>query len=75
MAKREWIGNYSFYFEQFYTYKSEWISQRVDLGRCLGVNEAKEKAIICVIQDNRMINWNTAYICDGWGNKFYAKER
>ena len=74
MAKRDWIGNYELHYDEFLSYKNEWVSKHTDLGYCLSVNEACEKAVNFIIRENLNVNYDTMYVSDGWGNKFYAKE-
>ena len=74
MAKREWVGKYKLYYSEYLSYKDEWINKQTDLGYCLGVNEACEKAVNFIIRENIDTDYLTMYVQDGFGNKFYAKE-
>lgn len=74
MAKHEWIGNYKLYYSEYLSYKDVWVSKHVDLGYCLSVQEACEKAMNFIIRENITVNYATMYVRDGFGNNFYAKE-
>ena len=75
MAKREWIGNYQLHFKEWLSYKNVYTWRTEPLGKCLGVDEACEKAVKLIIRENLTVDYDTMYVSDGWGNKFYAKER
>ena len=74
MAKREWIGNYQLHFNEYHSFKNEWVARTEFLGKCLGVDEACEKAVKFILRENLTVDCDTMYVSDGWGNKFYAKE-
>ena len=69
MAKREWIGNYSFYYTEYLTHSSKTIIRNYNLGKCLGVDEAIEKAVAFMSEQDHI---TPLYIRDGWGNKIKA---
>lgn len=73
MAKREWIGNYKLHYMTYYSYKNEWVARQADLGKCLGVTEAIDKAI--AFMENCEDTIKSLYLSDGWGNKFKAQEK
>ena len=70
MAKREWIGNYKLHYAVYYSYKNEWVARQTDLGKCLGVAEAVDKAVS--FMENCEDTLKPLYLSDGWGNKFKA---
>lgn len=74
MAKREWIGNYQLHYREYYSYKNEWVMRTMNLGHCLNVQEACEKAVNFIVRENLTVDYDTMYVSDGWGNKFYAKK-
>ena len=75
MAKREWIGNYQLTYSKYLSYKNAWITRTYSLGKCLGKDEAFMKAVQFIhVNEQDRINYDTMYVSDGWGNKFYAKE-
>ena len=74
MAKHEWIGNYKLHYVEYHSYKKEWIGRTADLGRCLGRDEAIEKAILFIVRENLTIDTQKTYISDGWGNELKAWE-
>lgn len=75
MARHEWIGNYQLHYKEYHSFKNEWVARTESLGKCLGVEEACEKAVQFIIRENVTVDYDTMYVSDGWGNKFYAKER
>ncbi len=75
MARHEWIGNYKLYYSEYLSYKNTWVSKWADLGHCLSVKEACEKAVNFIIRENITVDYDTMYVRDGFGNNFYAKER
>ena len=76
MAHREWIGNYQLTYRKYLSHKDVWIERTYSLGKCLGVDEACEKAVKFIhLNEQDRIDYNTMYVSDGWGNRFYAKER
>ena len=73
---REWIGNYQLTYSKYLSYKDEWITRSFSLGKCLSKEEAFEKAVKFIhMNEQDRIDYNSMYVSDGWGNKFYAKER
>jgi len=74
MAKREWVGNYKLYYSEYLSYKDAWIAKQTDLGYCLSVGEACEKAVNFIVRENITVDYDTMYVRDGFGNNFYAKE-
>ena len=75
MAKREWIGNYQLTYSKYLSYKDTWVTRTYSLGKCLGKDEAFMKAVRFIhVNEQDRINYDTMYVSDGWGNKFYAKE-
>lgn len=70
MAKREWIGNYQFHYAVYYNYKNEWVTRQTNLGKCLGIAEAVDKAVAFMENCEDVIK--PLYLSDGWGNKFKA---
>ena len=74
MAKREWIGNYKLYYSEYLSYKNTWVSKQTDLGYCLSVQEACEKAVNFIVRESITVDYDTMYVRDGFGNNFYAKE-
>lgn len=76
MAKREWIGNYHLTYKKYLSHKDSWIERTYSLGKCLSVDEACEKAVKFIhFNEQDRIDYDTMYVSDGWGNRFYAKER
>ena len=72
MARHEWIGNYKLHYVEYYSYKQEWVGRTVDLGHCLGRDDAIDKAILFMIRENPITDSRKMYISDGFGNKFKA---
>ena len=53
MGKRnEWIGNYELHYTEYVSYKDEWIAKTTNLGKCLGNDEARIKAVQFIIREN-----------------------
>lgn len=73
MAKREWIGEYVLYITYDNPYRDETITQSVSLGKCLGEDEAKDKAIVTLLRDFSSVYPTEVYICDGWGHLIYMR--
>ena len=74
MAKNEWIGNYILTYKKYLSYKDEWIVRTYNLGKCLGNVEAFQKAVAFIhANEQDRIDYNSMYVSDGWGNKFWAK--
>lgn len=71
MAKREWIGEYWLIGQEFKTYKNEWVEVSINLGKCLCVEEACEKAVIAICRDFSTSQLRDVYILDGWGHLTY----
>ena len=72
MAKREWIGNYKLHYLEWLSYKNEYVARTVDLGKCLGNEEAFARAVQYLVRENLDVDPASLYITDGWGNKFMA---
>jgi len=72
MAKREWIGEYVLYVDYKNPYREDDIITRgLSLGKCLCVNEAKDKAVAALLREFPTTKMQEVYICDGWGHLFY----
>ena len=71
MARREWIGEYTLYVERFHSYKNEYIFETTSLGKCLGTDEACEKAVNVLLRDYADAKVREVYICDGWSHLTY----
>ena len=71
MAKREWIGNYTLYVEDYQNYKNEWVKRAFDLGKCLGEDEAVDRAIACIAREFTTNKIRDVHIVNGWGNVIY----
>ena len=69
MAKREWIGEYWLRVEEFKTYKNEWVEQHVSLGKCLGNDDACDKAIVTLVREFPTSQLRDVYVLDGWGHR------
>lgn len=74
MARSEWMGKYRLHYVEYISYKNIWLAKQTDLGYCLNVREACEKAVQFIIRENLTIDYNKTYVSDGWGNKFFAKK-
>ena len=75
MANREWVGNYQLTYLKYLSYKNVWIARTCSLGKCLGKEEAFEKAVNFInTNEQDRVDYNSMYVSDGWGNRFYAKE-
>ena len=68
--KREWIGDYQLHYQEFHSYKNEWIGRSVSLGYCMGNDDAINKAISFL--NNQDYQCKPLYIRDGWGNNIKA---
>lgn len=68
---REWVGEYWLNVEKYHSYKDEYIFESVSLGKCLGLDEACDKAVQTLIRDYGNTRVREAYICDGWGHLTY----
>jgi len=75
MAKREWVGTYELAYEEWFPCREMWIPKVENLGRCLCVDEACEKAMNFIVRENLNVKYDTMFIVDGWKNKFYAVKR
>lgn len=73
MAKREWIGEYVLYISYNKPHTNEVITQSISLGKCLGEDEAKDKAIVTLLRDFSGVCPTEVYICDGWGHLIYMR--
>lgn len=71
MAKREWVGEYWLNLEIFLSYKNVWVREEVNLGKCLGNDEACDKAIWVLLRDYVGSSVRDVYILDGWGHLIY----
>jgi hypothetical protein len=71
MTRNEWIGEYWLVTHEFQTYKNEWIEKSVSLGKCLGNDEACDKAIVTIMRDFSNSQLRETYIIDGWGHLIY----
>ena len=71
MAKREWIGEYFLFVEEYAGYKNEWIEHSLSLGKCLGNDEACDKAVIALTREFPCAKVRNVYVCDGWGQIIY----
>lgn len=71
MAKREWIGEYWFIYEEYKSYKDEWVESSINLGRCLSNDEACVKAVQAISRELSNAIIRDAYILDGWGQLIY----
>lgn len=71
MAKREWIGEYHLRVEEYKTYKDKWVEKFVSLGKCLGLDEACEKAVIALAREFPTSKIRDVYIINGWGELTY----
>ena len=71
MAKREWIGNYHLFVEDYLNYKSEWVEKRFDLGKCLSEDEACERAAACIAREFTTNKIRNVYVVNGWGQIIY----
>lgn len=73
---REWIGNYQLTYDKYLSFRDTWVRCTFSLGKCLGKDEAFEKAVKFIhLNEQDRVNYDTMYVSDGWGNKFYAKEK
>ena len=73
---REWIGNYQLTYDKYLSFRDAWVRRTFSLGKCLGKDEAFEKAVKFIhLNEQDRIYYDTMYVSDGWGNKFYAKEK
>lgn len=71
MARKEWIGEYFLYVEKYHSYKNEYIFDSISLGKCLGKDEACDKAVNVLLRDYSNAKVREVYICDGWGHLTY----
>ena len=71
MAKREWIGNYILYVEEYQSYKNKWVKYAFNLGKCLGEDEAIERAVALITREFATEKIRDVYIVNGWGNIIY----
>jgi hypothetical protein len=71
MAKREWIGEYWLIAQEYKTYKNEWVEVSVNLGRCLGNDDACDKAVTALIREFPTSQLRDVYVLDGWGHLIY----
>lgn len=73
MAKKEWIGEYFLYVEKYLSYKDEYVFDSISLGKCLGEDEACEKAVSLLLRDYSNIKLREVYVVDGWGHIIYMR--
>lgn len=71
MARHEWIGEYWLRVEEFKTYKNEWVERYVSLGKCLGNDEACDRAVMALIREFPTSQLRDVYVLDGWGHLIY----
>lgn len=71
MASREWIGEYWLITEEYQTYKDKWVEKHVSLGKCLSLDEARDKAVIALQRDFPNSQIRDTYILDGWSHLTY----
>ena len=71
MAKHEWIGEYWLVAQEYKTYKNEWVEVSVNLGKCLGNDEACSKAVTALIREFPTSQLRDVYVLDGWGHLIY----
>lgn len=71
MRKQEWIGDYWLNVETYHSYKDQWIFEEHNLGKCLGEDEACERAVATLIRDYADSTIREVYIVNGWGNIIY----
>lgn len=69
--KREWIGEYFLITQEFQTYKNEWVEVSISLGKCLGWDEACEKAVLALMREFANSKIRDTYIVNGWGQIQY----
>lgn len=67
---REWIGNYTFHYSEYHSYKDEWINRTAFLGHCGGIAEAAQKAVSFMNEQEYQIK--PLYLKDGFGRTFKA---
>lgn len=68
---REWIGEYFLVTQEFQTYKNEWVEKSISLGKCLGWDEACEKAVLAIMREFANSKIRETYIVNGWGQIQY----
>ena len=68
---REWIGEYFLVTQEFQTYKNEWVEKSISLGKCLGWDEACEKAVLTIMREFANSKIRETYIVNGWGQIQY----
>lgn len=68
---REWIGEYWLRVEEYQSYKDEWVEKYISLGKCLGWDEACEKAVITTLREFSDSRLRDVYIVNGWGQLRY----
>lgn len=71
MARRDWIGEYFLHVEEYLSYKKQWVEKHVSLGKCLSLDEAREKAVITLARDFPTSQIRDVYILDGWNHLTY----
>ena len=71
MAKREWIGEYWLVAQEYKTYKNERVEVSVNLGKCLGNDDACSKAVTALIREFPTSQLRDVYVVDGWGHLIY----
>lgn len=71
MANREWIGEYWLITEEYQTYKDKWVQKQVSLGKCLSLDEARDKAVIVLLREFPESQIRDTYILDGWSHLTY----
>ena len=73
MSKQEWIGEYFLNIEAFHSYKNTYIQSLISLGKCLGEDEAKDKALNVILRDYADTMLRDVYIVNGWGQIIYMR--
>lgn len=68
---REWVGEYWLNVEVYHSYKDKWVFEHVSLGKCLGEDEACERAVAALLRDYMNARTREIYIVNGWGNIIY----
>ena len=71
MTRKEWIGEYWLHVEDYLNYKGQWVEKYFSLGKCLGNDEACEKAIMTIAREFTTNKLRDVYIVDGWGQLIY----
>lgn len=70
--KKQWIGKYKMRYDEYLSYRNDYVTRTVSLGYCLGNGDAFSKACQYLINNNVEADPASIVVIDGWNNEFKA---